>query len=167
MMQTTFLAKLERHWQQRKFVCVGLDPEYGRLPAVLKKQGTIEEAVFSFNREIINATHDLVCAYKPNSAFYEALGEDGLRALYRTVQYIREQYAEIPVILDARRADIGNTTQGYVAAAFAQLGVDAITVQPYLGKEALEPFLERKDKGIIVLVKTSNPGSGEFQDLPV
>ncbi len=167
MAQTTFLAKLERHWQRGKFVCVGLDPEYGRLPAVLKTQGTIEETVFSFNREIINATHDLVCAYKPNSAFYEALGEDGLRALHRTVQYIREQYPEIPVILDAKRADIGNTNQGYVAAAFDQLGVDAITVHPYLGKEALGPFLERKDKGIIVLVKTSNPGSGEFQDLLV
>lgn len=148
-------------------MCVGLDPEYGRLPAVLKSQGTIEEAIFSFNREIINATHDLVCAYKPNSAFYESLSEEGLRALHRTVQYIRERYAEIPVILDAKRADIGNTNQGYITAAFDWLGADAITVHPYLGKEALDPFLRRKDKGIIVLVKTSNPGSGEFQDLPV
>ncbi len=122
--------------------------------------------MFHFNREIIDATHDLVCAYKPNAAFYEAQGDAGVRALTRTVQYMRERYSSIPVILDAKRADIGSTNRGYVQAAFDGMGVDAITVHPYLGRESMAPFLERKDKGIIVLAKTSNPGSGEFQDLP-
>jgi len=129
--------------------------------------GSVEEALFIFNRDIIDATHDLVCAYKPNSAFYEAQGDQGLRALCRTVEYIRETYPHIPVILDAKRADIGSTNLGYVQMAFDIIGVDAITIHPYLGKEALAPFLARKEKGMIVLVKTSNPGAGEFQDLPV
>jgi orotidine-5'-phosphate decarboxylase len=165
--KTTFVGKLEQLWQHGKFVCVGLDPEYTRLPEVIRTGRSIEEAILRFNCEIIDATHDLVCAYKPNSAFYEAFGEEGLRALYRTVQYLREHYAQIPVILDAKRADIGNTNLGYVTSAFDKMNVDAITVHPYLGKGALTPFLERQDKGIIVLAKTSNPGSGEFQDLPV
>jgi orotidine-5'-phosphate decarboxylase len=163
----TFISKLEHGWQQGNFVCVGLDSDYEQLPVAVKRSGSIEEAVFVFNREIIDATHDLVCAYKPNAAFYEAQGEAGLRALMRTVYYIRETYPAIPVILDAKRADIGSTNTGYVSAAFDMLGVDAITVHPYLGKEALAPFLARKEKGIIVLAKTSNPGSGEFQDMLV
>jgi orotidine-5'-phosphate decarboxylase len=162
-----FIAKLERHWQRGKFVCVGLDPEYSRLPETIKGSHSIEDALFVFARDIIDVTHDLVCAYKPNIAFYEALGDNGLQALTRTVRYIKECYPPIPVILDAKRADIGNTNLGYVASAFDLLKVDAITVHPYLGKEALTPFLERKDKGIIVLAKTSNPGSGEFQNLLV
>jgi orotidine-5'-phosphate decarboxylase len=163
----TFNEQLEQHWRQGKFVCVGLDSEYERLPNVVKHAGSIEEAIFNFNRAIIDATHDLVCAYKPNAAFYEAQGAVGHLALVRTVRHIKENYPHIPVILDAKRADIGSTNVGYVQAAFDILGVDAITVHPYLGKEALAPFLARKDKGIIVLAKTSNPGSGEFQDLPV
>src|SRR5947209_17391008 len=162
-----FVALLEQHWQHDNFVCVGLDSDYNSLPTAVKAKGSVEEALFVFNREIIDATHDLVCAYKPNAAFYEAQGEAGLRALMRTVYYIRETYPAIPVILDAKRADIGSTNAGYVSAAFDMLGVDAITVHPYLGKEALAPFLARKEKGIIVLAKTCNPGSGEFQDLPV
>lgn len=164
---TTFLSKLENNWQRQHFVCVGLDSDYERLPASIKQGRSVEGALFSFNRAIIDATRDLVCAYKPNAAFYEARGEAGIRALTKTVHYIRENLAHIPVILDAKRADIGSTNQGYVRAAFDELGVDAITVHPYPGKEALAPFLERKDKGIIVLAKTSNPGSGEFQDVPV
>ena len=167
----TFLSLLERRWQKGCFVCVGLDPEYGRLPQSLKQkleEGMIpEEAFYHFGCEIIAATHDLVCAYKPNSAFYEAQGDAGLRALTRTIAYCKEQYPEIPVILDAKRADIGNTNQGYVRAAFEWLQADAITVHPYLGREALAPFLRQRDKGIFILAKTSNPGSGEFQDLPV
>lgn len=163
----TFLSKLEQCWQQDTLVCVGLDSDYARLPESVRQGKTVEEALFAFNREIVDATHDLVCAYKPNAAFYEAQGDGGLRALVRTVQYIRETYSHIPVILDAKRADIGSTNAGYVAAAFDIIGVDAITVHPYLGREALAPFLERKEKGIIVLVKTSNPGADEFQDLPV
>jgi orotidine-5'-phosphate decarboxylase len=162
-----FVALLEQHWQRDNFVCVGLDSDYNSLPAAVKAKGSIEEGLFVFNREIIDATHDLVCAYKPNSAFYEAQGDEGLRALTRTVRYIKETYPSIPVILDAKRADIGSTNLGYVTAAFDRIGVDAITVHHYLGKEALAPFLARKEKGIIILAKTSNPGAGEFQDLPV
>jgi orotidine-5'-phosphate decarboxylase len=163
----TFLEKLTARWQQGHFVCVGLDVDYEQLPAIVKGQRTIEEAIFIFNRVIIDATANLVCAYKPNSAFYEAYGEGGIRALSRTISYSQENFPHIPVILDAKRADIGSTNTGYVLSAFDQLGVDAITVHPYLGREALAPFLERKDKGIIVLAKTSNFGSGEFQDLLV
>src|SRR6266516_5726199 len=163
----TFISKLEHCWQQGNFVCVGLDSDYEQLPVGVQRSTSIEEAVFVFNREIIDATYDLVCAYKPNAAFYEAQGEAGLRALMRTVYYIRETYPTIPVILDAKRADIGTTNLGYVQSAFDIIGVDAITVHPYLGKEALAPFLACKEKGIIVLAKTSNPGSGEFQDMLV
>ena len=164
---STFIAKLEHCWKQDNFVCVGLDSAYEQLPAKIKSGVSIEQAMFAFNRKIIDATHELVCAYKPNAAFYEAQGTDGFQALIRTVQYIRETYPHIPIILDAKRADIGSTNLGYVQAAFDIIGVDAITVHPYLGKEALAPFLARQDKGIIVLAKTSNPGAGEFQDLVV
>jgi orotidine-5'-phosphate decarboxylase len=164
---TTFIAKLEQCWQKNTLVCVGLDSDYAQLPSIVKQGMSIEEALFAFNREIIDATHDLVCAYKPNAAFYEAQGDNGLQALIRTVHYIHEAYPHIPVILDAKRADIGSTNVGYVAAAFDIIGADAITVHPYLGREALAPFLARKEKGIIVLAKTSNPGASEFQDLRV
>ena len=164
---TTFIAKLASCWLRDNFVCVGLDSDYEQLPDVIKAGCAVEDALFHFNREIIDATHDLVCAYKPNSAFYEAKGEAGLRALFHTVRYVHETYPHIPVILDAKRGDIGSTNTGYVQSAFDYLGVDAITVHPYLGREALAPFLARREKGIIVLVRTSNPGAGEFQDLPV
>lgn len=163
----TFSTLLERHWGQGHFVCVGLDPTHERLPESVKQGQSLGDALYTFNCEIIDATHDLVCAYKPNSAFFEAYGDVGYRALIRMVQYIKDYYPTIPVILDAKRADIGSTNIGYVQAAFDVIGVDAITVHPYLGKEALEPFLNRIDKGIIVLVKTSNPGSAEFQNLLV
>lgn len=163
----TFITKLEACWQRDNFICVGLDSDYDRLPEVIKAGRSVEDALFHFNREIIDATHDLVCAYKPNAAFYEARGEAGFRALIRTVQYIKVTYPHIPVILDAKRADIGSTNLGYVQSAFDEIGVDAITVHPYLGREAMAPFLASKEKGIIVLVKTSNPGSGEFQNLQV
>jgi len=163
----TFISLLAERWQKNTFVCVGLDADYQQLPETVKQGKSVEEALFAFNRAIIDATHDLVCAYKPNAAFYEAQGDGGLRALMRTVQYIKEVYPSIPTILDAKRADIGSTNLGYVQAAFDIIGVDAITVHPYLGKEALAPFLTRAEKGILVLVKTSNPGAGEFQDLLV
>jgi orotidine-5'-phosphate decarboxylase len=164
---TTFIKKLEQCWQKDNLVCVGLDPDFDQLPTIVKNQRSVEEAMFTFNRDIIDVTYDLVCAFKPNAAFYEAQGDAGFRALIRTVSYIRETYAHIPIILDAKRADIGNTNLGYVQAAFDIIGVDAITVHPYLGKESLAPFLSHKEKGIIVLAKTSNLGAGEFQDLPV
>ncbi len=162
-----FLTLLEECWQRENFICIGLDPEYSRIPESVKQTGAVSETVFLFNRDIVDATYDLVCAYKPNAAFYEALGEPGLLALRKTIRYIKERHPHIPVILDAKRADIGNTNVGYVNAAFGYLGADAVTVHPYLGRESLLPFLERTDKGIIVLVKTSNPGSGEFQDMLV
>ena len=145
--------------KNNSLVCVGLDSDVSKLP-------TATEQV-SFNKAIIDATHDLVCAYKPNSAFYEALGDEGIRNLKQTCDYIRENYPEIPIILDAKRADIGNTNLGYVDFAFEYLGVDAITVQPYMGGEAVQPFLDIAEKGIIVLCRTSNDGSAEFQDLEV
>ncbi|MFL5697276.1 MAG: orotidine-5'-phosphate decarboxylase [Ktedonobacteraceae bacterium] len=163
----TFVSQLEQCWNQDNFVCVGLDSDYNHIPESVKSLDSVEETLFVFNRDIIDATHDLVCAYKPNAAFYEMQGDVGLRALTRTVRYIKETYPHIPIILDAKRADIGSTNLGYVKAAFDIIGVDAITVHPYLGKEALAPFLARREKGIIVLAKTSNPGSAEFQNLPV
>src|SRR3989338_494284 len=151
--KSEFVSKLEARWQQGTFVCVGLDSDFSQIPQSLKdatpttslsanlRDTHIEEVMFRFNQQIVDSTHDLVCAYKPNAAFYEAQGDQGLRALARTIRYIKEQHPDIPVILDVKRAD--------------------------LGKDALEPFLARKDKGIIVLVRTSNPGAGEFQDLYV
>ena len=143
-------------------VCVGLDSDFNKLPEHLKNSANPQ---FEFNKAIIGATHDLVCAYKPNSAFYEAQGPKGIEQLKMTCDYIRQNYPEIPIILDAKRADIGNTNVGYVTFAYDYLGVDAITLHPYLGSEAIKPFLEREDKAAIILCRTSNPGAGEFQDL--
>lgn len=143
-------------------LCVGLDPVMEKLPSHLQHD---EHAFFEFNKAIIDATSDLVCAFKPNSAFYEALGPDGIKQLKDTVDYINTTYPDIPVILDAKRADIGTTNKGYTWYAFDYLNVDAITLQPYLGGEALEPFLSITDKGMIILCRTSNPGANEFQDL--
>lgn len=162
-----FVAMLKERWAMGNFLCVGLDSEYTRIPEAIKAGSSVEEAMFRFNREIIDATQEFVCAFKPNSAFYENQAKAGLSALTRTTAYIHETYPGIPVILDAKRADIGNTNRGYVRAIFERIGADAVTVHPYLGREALQPFLERKDKGIIVLCRTSNPGADEFQDLPI
>ena len=153
-------------WARQKFLSVGLDSELTKLPDDLRQLG-VREALVGFNRAIIDATKDIAGSYKPNTAFYEAHGDEGWAALRETIQYIQEQAPETPVIVDAKRADIGNTNNGYVDAIFENLRADAITVHPYLGKEALAPFLARKEKGIIVLCRTSNPGSGEFQDLDV
>lgn len=146
----TFRQKLKIKWDQGKFVCVGLD-----------------QSDFKANKRVVDQTFDLVLAYKPQSSFYEADGPKGLKALKKIVDYIRQKDPSIPLILDAKRGDIGSTNEGYVKSIFDYLGFDAVTVSPYLGKEALQPFLERADKGIIILVKTSNPGAGEFQDLEV
>ncbi|MCR4280822.1 MAG: orotidine-5'-phosphate decarboxylase [Candidatus Kaiserbacteria bacterium] len=164
MASRNFRELLESRWELGNFLCVGLDSELSRIPESARK-GTIRETLFNFNRGIIDATHRFVCAFKPNSAFYEAHGEEGLLALSDTVNYIHEVAPNVPFILDAKRADIGNTNNGYVEAIFDRLGVDAVTLHPYLGKEALMPFLKRSEKGIIILCKTSNPGAGEFQDL--
>ncbi len=163
-----FIAKLGGRFADGARVCVGLDSDYNQLPASVKAaHQSPEEAVFVFNREIVDATARYASAYKPNSAFYEALGDQGYRALKRTALYIHEHYPDIPIILDAKRADIGSTNAAYAQSIFDDLEMDAVTVHPYLGREALKPFLERKDRGIFVLAKTSNAGSGEFQDVLV
>ncbi len=142
-------------------VCVGLDSDAARLP---ERFGGDQ---FAFNRWIIEQTHPYAAAYKPNIAFYEAGGLDGLRALERTLDLLRAEHPDILTICDAKRADIGSTNQGYVTAIFDRMGFDAVTLNPYLGREALAPFLDRTDKGCILLCRTSNPGAGELQDLLV
>jgi orotidine-5'-phosphate decarboxylase len=156
---------LRAHFAAGKHLVVGLDSDPARLPESLAPGAAPAERVVEFNRQIVAATADLACAYKPNAAFYEALGADGFRALEETIVAIRAAAPNAAVILDAKRADIGSTNSGYVTAAFDQLGADAITVHPYLGGEALAPFLERNEKLVFVLARTSNPGAGELQDL--
>ncbi len=145
-------------------VCVGLDSEYEKLPESFKK---LPQPQFEFNKRVIDQTAEYAAAYKPNMAFYEARGEQGLKDLKLTMDYLREQYPDIFTICDAKRADIGNTNLGYVKAIFDDLGFDAITLHPYLGQEALTPFLNRTDKVSVILCRTSNPGAGELQDLAV
>lgn len=159
-----FTDKLQNAFFKKKFVSVGLDPEISRLPNNFI-EGDPVTATREFLYNIIDATGDLVAVFKPNSAFYESFGGAGLSLLSETVSYIHEKFPEVVVIDDAKRADIGNTNRGYVKAIFDEIKADAVTVHPYLGKEALAPFLERKDKGVFVLCRTSNPGSGELQDL--
>ena len=165
---------LEAQWDRGRFVSVGLDPVWDKLPGAIKagvdgSRNTASRAVVlaAFCRAIVDATADLACAYKPNAAFFEAFGAPGAEALSAVIRHIGTVAPEVPVIYDAKRGDIGSTNQGYADHAFDQLRADAITVHPYLGREALDPFLDRSDKGTIVLVRTSNPGGGEFQDLMV
>jgi orotidine-5'-phosphate decarboxylase len=159
----SFLDKLNNIvLQNNSLVCVGLDTKYDKIPEHIKD---LHNPIFEFNRRIIDATADLVCAYKPNSAFYEAYGQEGIKQLKMTFDYLGEHYPEVVTVLDAKRADIGNTNNGYVAFAYEYLQADSITLHPYLGKEALAPFLARVDKGNFILCKTSNQGSGEFQNL--
>lgn len=143
-------------------LCVGLDSDLSKIPRHLYSGSNVQ---FNFNKAIIDATVSFVCAYKINSAFYEGLGTEGIIQLKETVDYLKTTYPEIPVILDAKRGDIGNTNYGYVQFAYEWLGVDAITLHPYLGHEALKPFLDIQDRHVFVLCRTSNPGAGEFQDL--
>lgn len=143
--------------KNNSLLCVGLDPD-------LKK---ISKPIFEFNKSIIDETFDLVCAYKPNIAFYEACGIDGLKQLKQTIEYLQTTYPEIPIILDAKRADIGNTAKMYAKSVFEYWKADAITVFPNLGKDTLLPFLEYEDKLTIVLLKTSNPDSGMFQNIDI
>lgn len=147
--------------KNNSLLCIGLDPVAEKLPK------SVSGSFFEFNKQIIDATHDLVSTYKPNSAFYEAHGAAGIEALKMTCDYLRSQYQTNTIILDAKRGDIGSTNDGYIKFAFDYLGVDAITLQPYLGKESLSSFLSYKDKGLIILCRTSNPGAGEYQDLKV
>ncbi|MDP2729280.1 MAG: orotidine-5'-phosphate decarboxylase [Dehalococcoidales bacterium] len=150
-----FIEKLAGAARKNKsLLCVGLDPDPKLMPA---KTGVVE-----FNKAIIEATSDLVCAYKPNFAFYEALGTEGIDALKRTAEYIPE---DIPIIADAKRGDIGNTAKAYAQALFEVFNFDAATVNPYLGFDSIEPFLQYQDKGIFILCRTSNAGAADFQSL--
>ncbi|MBI5127001.1 orotidine-5'-phosphate decarboxylase [Candidatus Roizmanbacteria bacterium] len=156
----TFQEKLDRIVKKNSsLVCVGLDSNVEKIPG--------KNSQFLFNKSIIEATNDLVCSYKLNTAFYESIGYDGIKFLKMTCDYLRTKYPEIPIIIDAKRGDVGSTNQGYVQFVFTYLGSDAVTVNPYLGEEAIRPFLKEKDKGIIILCRTSNKGAGEFQDLKV
>ena len=151
-----FIEKLANAIQKNQsLLCVGLDPDPALMP---DKVG-----IFEFNKAIIDATADLVCAYKPNFAFYEALGKEGLDALKRTVDCIPE---DIPVIGDAKRGDIGNTAKAYARSIFSYFNFDATTVSPYLGFDSVEPFLQYHDRGVFVLCRTSNAGAVDFQSLP-
>lgn len=150
--------------KNNSLVCIGLDPDLSKLPASLAGK---PQSLFNFNKAIIDATADVVCAFKPNSAFYESLGADGITQLQKTCGYILKKYPNLPIILDGKRADIGATNEHYAKFAFNYLKADAITVHPYLGGEALKPFLDYTEKGIIILCRTSNPGAAELQDLQV
>jgi orotidine-5'-phosphate decarboxylase len=156
---------LAAHFAAGRHLVVGLDTDPRRIPDSVAPGAAPGERVVEFNRCIVARTADLACAYKPNAAFFEALGADGFSALSETAAAIRDLAPDAALILDAKRADIGSTNSGYVAAAFDQLGADAVTVHPYLGGEALAPFLERAEKLVFVLARTSNPGAGELQDL--
>ena len=162
-----FMAMLQELQAQSRFVCVGLDTDVEKLPDEAFPGRSYTHAILEFNKRIIDATADIAGSFKINVAFYECLGPVGLEILKATIEYIKQVSPGAPIILDAKRADIGNTNLGYVTAAFEELGADAVTVHPYLGREALAPFLEQEDKGIIVLCRTSNEGAGEFQDLAV
>lgn len=162
-MINVILQKFERRAEAvGSLVCVGLDPEVDRIPARFMGE---ELPLFAFNRWIIEQTQSYAAAYKPNMAFYEARGTQGLRELEQTMEYLRCEHPDIVTICDAKRGDIGNTNRGYAVSIFDAMGFDAVTLHPYLGREALAPFLERHDKACIVLCRTSNPGAGEFQDL--
>jgi orotidine-5'-phosphate decarboxylase len=145
-------------------LCVGLDSSIDRLDDEFKRH---PHPQFEFNRHIIEQTHDYVAAYKPNIAFYEARGEDGWYDLRLTMNYLRDQHPDILTICDAKRADIGSTSEAYARAIFDDLGCDAITLHPYLGRDALDPFLKYEDKGCIILCRTSNEGATEIQDLEI
>lgn len=150
--------------KNNSLLCIGLDSDPLKIPSHFAQ---MKDKIFQFNKSIIDATHKLVCAYKPNIAYYSAQGADGLKSLQETIRYIHAQYPDIPVILDAKRADIGNTSEMYAKEAFKTLEADAVTVNPYLGLDAIEPFLKYEDKGVIILCRTSNKGASDFQDLKV
>ncbi|MFA5791720.1 MAG: orotidine-5'-phosphate decarboxylase [Candidatus Paceibacterota bacterium] len=145
-------------------LCVGLDSDFNKIPERFKMALNPQ---FEFNKWIIKETHKYASAFKMNSAFYEARGDKGIQELKMTIDYLNKNYGEIFTILDAKRADVDNTNQGYVEFVFNYLNFDAITLNPYLGGVALSPFLDKEDKGCIILCRTSNSGAGEFQDLEI
>jgi len=157
MDKKTLIANIKA---KRSFLCVGLDTDINRIPKHLL---TEEDPVFAFNRAIIDATADLCIAYKPNLAFYECAGLKGWTAFEKTVRYIKDNYPDQFLIADAKRGDIGNTSQMYARSFFEQLPIDAVTVAPYMGEDSVKPFLSYPGKWVILLALTSNKGSLDFQ----
>ncbi|MDA3943192.1 MAG: orotidine-5'-phosphate decarboxylase [Bacteroidetes bacterium] len=153
---------VEQIKRKRSFLCVGLDTDSAKIPHAIIHD---ENAVFQFNKRIIDATAPYAVAYKPNTAFYENEGASGWVNLEKTIHYIKATYPEMLVIADAKRGDIGNTSWRYASAFFEQLKADAITVAPYMGYDSVEPFLGFEDKWVILLGLTSNTGSADFQQL--
>ncbi|MBS3958395.1 MAG: orotidine-5'-phosphate decarboxylase [Xanthomonadaceae bacterium] len=159
----TFNSALKRRWAASgSLLCVGLDPEPGRYPSPLADD---PDRAFAFCRAIVDATAPYACAFKPQIAHFAAQGAEG--ALERLIAHIHAAHPGIPVILDAKRGDIGSTARHYAAEAFERFHADAVTVNPYLGGDSLAPYLERADRGVVVLCRTSNPGAADLQDLPV
>ncbi len=150
--------------QKKSFLCIGLDVDLSKIPTHLLD---LEDPIFEFNKAIIDATHDLAVAYKPNIAFYEAYGLKGWTSLQKTIDYLNENYPDVYTIADAKRGDIGNTASMYAKAFFEDLGFDSVTVAPYMGKDSVEPFLAFEDKQTILLALTSNEGAFDFQTLEV
>ncbi|WP_416440548.1 orotidine-5'-phosphate decarboxylase [Leeuwenhoekiella sp. A16] len=145
---------------KKSFLCIGLDVDLDKIPKQLLEE---EDPIFAFNKAIIDATHKVAVAYKPNTAFYEAYGLKGWSALKKTIDYLNKNYPEIFTIADAKRGDIGNTSTMYAKAFFEDLGFDSITVAPYMGRDSVEPFLAFQEKHTIMLALTSNPGAFDFQ----
>ncbi|MDU8886055.1 orotidine-5'-phosphate decarboxylase [Yeosuana sp. MJ-SS3] len=156
----TTLQLTEQILKKKSFLCIGLDVDLDKIPQHLLKD---EDPIFAFNKAIIDTTHHLCVAYKPNIAFYEAYGIKGWKALQKTINYINENHPEIFTIADAKRGDIGNTSKMYAKAFFEDLNFDSITVAPYMGKDSVEPFLSFQGKHTILLTLTSNPGALDFQ----
>ena len=146
--------------KKKSFLCIGLDVDLTKIPKHLLEE---EDPIFAFNKTIIDATHHLAVAYKPNTAFYEAYGIKGWKALEKTIDYLNKYHPEIFTIADAKRGDIGNTSSMYAKAFLEDLGFDSVTVAPYMGKDSIEPFLSFKDKHTILLALTSNLGAFDFQ----
>jgi orotidine-5'-phosphate decarboxylase len=146
--------------KKKSFLCIGLDVDLTKIPKHLLEE---EDPIFAFNKAIIDATHHLAVAYKPNTAFYEAYGIKGWKALEKTIDYLNKYHPEIFTIADAKRGDIGNTSTMYAKAFLEDLGFDSVTVAPYMGKDSVEPFLSFKDKHTILLALTSNKGAFDFQ----
>ncbi|MDQ8020764.1 MAG: orotidine-5'-phosphate decarboxylase [Moraxellaceae bacterium] len=159
----TFIESLRAAWQRNdSLLCVGLDPDVKKLPAHLASQ---PDAIYTFCREIVDATADLACAFKPQIAYFAAAeAEEQLQAL---IAYIHQRHPGIPVILDAKRGDIGATASQYAVEAFERFGADALTVNPYMGFDSIEPYLEWSDRSLIVLCRTSNPGGSDLQNLDI
>ena len=159
----SFMQALRSRWQQADtLVCVGLDPEPAKFPA---RFAADPDAVFAFCRDIVDATAEYACAFKPQIAHFAALGAED--TLLRLVAHVHAAHPGIPVILDSKRGDIGSTAQRYASEAFDRYAADAVTVNPYLGRDSVQPFLDRADRGVVVLCRTSNPGAGDLQDLVV